>query len=171
VITTNAALPNLPVDLARTPPQELPDKADWLNRRLDEAIARVSQIKHANHGRSGLIKIATVTFSSAITVLLGLDMAGIGSFFNPLALILGGLVTLLNALDPFFNFRALWIEHEAALARFQRIKDQLGFLLAGTEANAAHANELERIYQDYQQVWLDLGQTWVQARRSSDQMG
>ncbi len=158
-----------PVDLGRAPPQELPDKANWLNQRLDEAIARVSRIKHANHQRAGVIKIATLTFSSAITVLLGLDMAGLGSFFNPLALVLGGLVTLLNALDPFFNFRALWIEHEAALARFQRIKDQLGFLLAGTEANAAYANELERIYQDYQQVWLDLGQTWTQARHSSDQ--
>jgi hypothetical protein len=170
VITAHAALPNPAVDLARTPPQELQAKAEWLIQQLDQTIVRITQIKQANHRRSAGVKIATVTFSSAITVLLGLDMAGIGAFFNLLALILGGVVMLLNALDPFFNFRALWIEHEAALARFQRIKDQLGFLLAGAEANPAYANELEHIYQDYQQVWLDLSQTWSQAQRSSDQM-
>jgi hypothetical protein len=52
----------------------------------------------------------------------------------------------------------------------RRHKDQLGFLLAGTEATPATASELERIYHDYQQVWLDLGQTWIQARRGSNQM-
>jgi hypothetical protein len=134
MMAVDGSIPTHPIDLGRMAPQGLPDKANWLNQRLDEAIARASAIKHTNRRRAGAIKIATMTFSSAITVLLGLDMAGLGSFFNPLALVLGGLVTLLNALDPFFNFRALWVEHEAALARFQHIKDQLGFLLAGTEA-------------------------------------
>jgi hypothetical protein len=83
-----------------------------------------------------------------------------------MCIVLGAVLTVLNALEPFFNFRALWVEYETALASFHRLKDELEFYLAGTEPEKLSREKLERLNQEYQQIWANLNRNWIEYRKS-----
>ncbi len=150
---------------------ELQEKADWLNEKIDEAILHAKKLKRTNQKRASYVKIISVLFTGLITILLGLQIEGYAESFKAFAFVLGAFVTVINALEPFFNFRALWIEHEAALANFHRLKDSLEFYLIGLEPEKLEKNELEELNEKYQQIWVDLSRTWIEYRRGEGSSG
>jgi hypothetical protein len=144
-------------------------KADWLAKKIRESIADTRRNKKRNQNRASYIKIAIVFLSSAVTVLLGLQVAGMEQSFQQVAFILGAVVTLLNALEPFFNFRNLWIEHEIALAGFHRLEDKLEFYLVGLGSNALDLDQLEQFHDEYQAIWRNFGKAWISYRRADSE--
>src|ERR1035441_6763155 len=110
-------------------------KAKYIREEVDRSIKHVQHNRTKNQNRASVIKVAIVSFSMLATILLGLQI-GLRSeaYFKQIAFVSGAFVTALTALEPFFNFRALWVEHELALARFYRIKSGLEFYISGTKA-------------------------------------
>lgn len=149
---------------------KLQEKADCLSKQIETAIAHTKENKRKNQRRASYIKIATVLLSGIATVLLGLQIQGYEAAFRSYAFILGALVTVLTALEPFFNFRALWVEHEAALADFHRLKDKFVFYLVGAEPDRLDEKRLEQLHQEYQQIWNRLNRTWIEYRRSEGEL-
>jgi hypothetical protein len=144
-------------------------KAAWLAKKIKESIADTRRNKKRNQNRAAYIKIAIVFLSSAVTVLLGLQVAGMEQSFQKLAFILGAIVTLLNALEPFFNFRNLWIEHEVALAGFHRLEDKLEFYLVGLGPNDLSLDKIEQLHEEYQAIWHNFGKAWISYRRADSE--
>jgi hypothetical protein len=109
--------------------------------------------------------VTTIALSGLATILLGLQIVGFEKYFKEIAFVLGALVTLLNALEPFFNFRALWVEHERAQANFHRLKDKISFYLVGADAEKLSLEKLEDIHDEYQKIWIRLSSAWIEYRR------
>ena len=84
------------------------------------------------------------------------------------AFTLGAIVTVLNALEPFFNFRSLWVEHEEAVYRLYRLQDDFTFYLKGKQPKDLSQEKLEEFNQKYGQIWVDVSRRWLALRRSDD---
>jgi hypothetical protein len=81
------------------------------------------------------------------------------------AFVLTALVTVLNALEPFFNFRALWVEHEAALWKLRRLRNKLEYYTAGKKFENMSIAIINDFQSEYQTIWDDLSQSWINYRK------
>lgn len=141
-------------------------KAKCLQEEIDRALKHTRQQRRKNQKRASAIKLATLLFSAAATILLGLQFSRFEGYFKQIAFVLGAVVTLLNALEPYFNFRALWIEHEQALADFYQIKDDLSFYLGGVKPEDIDAEVLNKFHSQYQATWQQLSKAWIGYRKT-----
>ncbi|MEV5879567.1 DUF4231 domain-containing protein [Streptomyces sp. NPDC052101] len=108
------------------------------------------------------IKILTLALSAASTIILGLQNL---NTWAGLAFALVALGTLLGAVEPFFNWRSRWILMEEAQYRFQRLADDLEYLMASTAAGDLTYAHLGGVFASYQTIWDDLSRTWLEHRR------
>jgi len=99
--------------------------------------------------------------------LLGLKGLRVGETFKNIAFVFSAAVTLLSALEPYFNFRSFWVEHEIAQGRFLGLRADLDFYMAGTESNDRDdkLKKLEELHKEYQTIWNDLNNVWAENRR------
>lgn len=119
--------------------------------------------KKKRFGRSASVtKVATLVLSAASTVILGLQDL---NAWAGLALACVALVTLLGAVEPFFNWRSRWVLMEEAQHRFRRLADDLEYLVASTPADELTFDQLGEVFGRYQTIWDDLSRTWLEHRR------
>lgn len=145
-------------------PSELEQKTQWLSTAIQEGLNRSRKKKKTFKNRAAAIRISTVVLAGAVTVLLGLQIQGLEDRFRMVALILGAIVTVLAALEPFFNFRSLWIEHEEAVYRLYRLQDDFTFYLAGKQPEDLSLEKLDEFTARYGQIWIDLSERWLELR-------
>ncbi|MFJ3877849.1 hypothetical protein ACIPW5_10360 [Streptomyces sp. NPDC090077] len=74
-------------------------------------------------------------------------------------------MTLLGAVEPFFNWRSRSVLMEEAQYRFRRLADDLEYLVASTSPEELTFAQLDEVFGRYQMIWDDLGRTWLEHRR------
>jgi hypothetical protein len=84
-----------------------------------------------------------------------------------MALACTATLTVLNAVDPYFNFRALWIEHEHAKSQFFSLYDRVRFYAEGRRNSDIDLRAVEDFYAEYEDIWENLGEAWDRARRTA----
>jgi len=112
---------------------------------------------------SSALKVLTLLLSAASTIILGLQNL---NFWAGLAFALVALVTLLGAVESFFNWRSRWVLMEETQYRFQRLADDLEYLIASTPADGLTYDRLQPLFDEYQGVWAHLSERWLQERRT-----
>jgi hypothetical protein len=145
-----------------TTPQE---KVDFLKAKVNDALQRARTNRQSNRRKASYIKVFITVLSGAATVLLGLQIPNLEPLFRDIAFIFTALLTVLNALEPFFNFRALWVEHEIALWKFYRLQDKIEYYLAGTTPDLINIDRINGFYNEYQNIWDDLSKSWIGYRK------
>ncbi len=144
---------------------EVRKKTEILLNSINNALSYQSMQKKQNKRRASVIKVSSILLAGSATILLGLQISGYEKYLKEIAFVLGALVTLLNAVEPFFNFRALWIEHEAALAKFYRLKSKIEFYLAGKETDKVNPEVIKQYYTEYDEIWSNSSRAWISHRR------
>ncbi|MFD4130451.1 SLATT domain-containing protein [Streptomyces globisporus] len=104
--------------------------------------------------------------SAASTIILGLQSL---NTWASLAFALVALGTLLGAVEPFFNWRSRWVLMEETQYRFQRLADDLEYLVASTAPEELTYAQLGQIFNRYQIIWDDLSRAWLEHRREPAQ--
>jgi hypothetical protein len=145
-------------------PKELQEKAEWLRNKLVESLENVGRKRNLNQRKATYVKFASIAFSGTATILLGLPVAGLDPLFRSIAFVLGALVTLLTAIEPFFNYRGLWVEHERARYRLHTLQDEFEYYMAGTISEKINAEKLNEFHQKYLDIFIDLSESWLQQR-------
>lgn len=140
-------------------------KIELLQAKVDEAIKKVRDNRRDNRRKASLIKLTATFCSATATILLGLKVPNLESQFKDIAFVLTALITLLSALEPFFNFRALWVEHEIALWKFYRLRDKIDFYLVGNKPEKMSMDEINSFHAEFQTIWDDLSQSWINYRK------
>ncbi|NMF82036.1 SLATT domain-containing protein [Nodosilinea sp. P-1105] len=141
-------------------------KVELLQGYLESSIKDVGRKRKINQQRATSIKVLILCLSGGATVLLGLDIGMHAQLpLKNLAFAFTAIVTVLNALEPFFNYRALWVEHERANASLYQLKDRLNFYVTGKEKTGLDISELEEFYAQYEQIWEMLNQAWIAQRQ------
>ncbi|PSB27071.1 SLATT domain-containing protein [Stenomitos frigidus] len=140
-------------------------KIELLQAKVDDAIKKVRGNRRDNRRKASLIKLTATFCSATATILLGLKVPNLESQLKDIAFVLTALITLLSALEPFFNFRALWVEHEIALWKFHRLRDKIEFYLAGNKPEKMSIDEINGFHAEFQIIWDDLSQSWINYRK------
>jgi hypothetical protein len=141
-------------------------KAEVMTKMIDNSIRHAQHNRHHYRNRASIVRIGTIVASTLVTVFLGLQIAGLEVYFKHIAFVLGAMVTLLNALEPFYNFRALWVEHEQALAGFYSLKNDLDFYLSGVKPEELDVNALDKFRERHGLIWGQLSKSWIEHRKS-----
>ncbi|KRF23787.1 SLATT domain-containing protein [Phycicoccus sp. Soil803] len=107
---------------------------------------------------------AASTLASAVaTVILGL--AELGTWAS-IGFVLSALVTTLNAVEPFFNWRSRWVGAEEALHNWHRIEESLALYVARTPADQVSTEHILEFDDARQRIWDDFSGEWLAARRN-----
>ncbi len=146
-------------------PEERTKKIDRLREHIQYSIENTQGKARSNKRRASFIKLASLVTSALVTVLIGWNSAGLEIWLNNIALAGAATVTLLSALEPFFNYRALWVEHEEAAWRFYAVQDDIEFYLAGKEIADVDDAQLDEYHARIRRIWDELSQRWLSFRR------
>ena len=146
---------------------ELQQKAEWLRKRSTESHDTIESLKHKYRRRASVIKVATVLLSGTATILLGLQIAGFESWFKDIAFVLVSIGTLLAALEPYYNFRALWIITEQTQSMFANLTDDIDYYLAGTEPERLNKESLDDFQRRLNQIWEKISAQWNDQRQGN----
>ncbi|AUG81146.1 hypothetical protein CFP65_6492 [Kitasatospora sp. MMS16-BH015] len=138
------------------------ETAGHLLAKIREGNAYARARKRRFRGASSVLKLVTLGLSAASTVILGLQNL---DFWAGLAFALVAVVTLLGAVEGFFNWRARWVLMEETQYRFQRLADELEYLVVSTPAGELTHDQLRPLFEQYQGVWAQLSDRWLQERR------
>jgi hypothetical protein len=146
-------------------------KLNILREELDCTIKYFVR-KHSNtKRRSNLVKISSICFSAAITVILGLNNAtNTSELFINIALILGSAVTIINTVDAFYGFSSLWIKNTVTLAKLRELRRKIEFYGAGREDEDISEDELSKFLEEFQQILKDDINQWLRIREKVNSM-
>ncbi len=110
------------------------------------------------------IRLLALGLSGTATILLGLsNLSGPAAWGFGLS----ALVTLITALEPFFNFRSRWVSADEALARWHRAEEELTFYVANASVEELSADEVVRFDEMRRDEWARFSQDWLSERRSA----
>ena len=143
----------------------------WLSGLVDSALQRVAEKRHRFQRYATKIQLATILFSGAISLCLGIDLISLQPWLKRVAFTLGVIVTVLNALEPYFNYRALWIAHEEAKYMMHRLRENLDFYLKGLEHEPVDPQKVLDFQRQYQEIWDRVSAEWLARRRQKGGTG
>ena len=112
--------------------------------------------------RASSAKVAGLALAAASTVVLGI--AAIPDR-TAIALPMVAVVTMLSALEPYFNWRSRWVLMEEAQYRLNRIRDEMDYYLVTTPAADLGWDQLQRFFAERQDTWNDVSRRWIEFRK------
>ncbi len=144
------------------------DKLTTLRKELDERIKVFAHKRSRDKNKAFGLKIFAVCFAAAITILLGLKVDdNWANIFKNTALILGALITVLNAVEAFYDHRSLWIRRTMTLARLYALKADLNFYVAGLQDSEMDNKLLVKFMNRYQHILQEDLKAWLKLREGS----
>lgn len=142
------------------------ERLDCLIAELDSLVDRYARecVRHKN--RALALKITSVLLATAITILLGLKFQdnALRVELSNVALVLGGLITVLSAYDAFFDPRSLWVRETVTFARLKDLQRDLRFWAAGLEEAEADLQVLERFKRRLDRILDESLKYWMKIR-------
>lgn len=123
-----------------------------------------SRTKHRSYG----LKIASVAFSALITVLLGVSSGTLETMFKNVTIVLGAGVTIINAIDAFYNYNGLWIKNTLTLSKLMELKREVDFYSSGCKTEDISEERLNKYMNELQQILKDDIKQWLRIRERAN---
>ena len=139
------------------------DVARQVQRQASDGVAWARRRKKRFSRSASAIRVLSLALAVASTVILGLQHL---NFWASVAFSLVAIGTLVNALEPFFNWRSRWILMEEPQYRFHQIEDELEYLLLKTPQSEIKIADLDPFFGRLQEVWKLTSERWLEYRRS-----
>jgi hypothetical protein len=154
-------------ELAQTGGAVKPEvRLDWLKNEVDSLVSRYARECAKHKTRALTLKITSVLLATTITILLGLKFENDARkvLLSNIALVLGGLITVLSAYDAFFDPRSLWVRETVTFARIKDLQRDLRFWAAGLDNEEADAQALERFKRRLDRILDESLRYWMKIR-------
>jgi hypothetical protein len=131
---------------------------DLVSADMEWADSRKARFR----ARASYARVTALVLAATSTVVLGIPAI---PDRTAIALPMVALVTLLSALEPFFNWRSRWVLMEEAQYRLNRIRDEMDYYLVATPAADLDRDHLHRFFTDRQDIWNDVSRKWIEFRK------
>jgi hypothetical protein len=136
-------------------------QAEFLEHLLSMQMKRLQPKRAKNEYAAFALKIISTILAVSITVVLGLNFGVPGhADLSNVALVLGALLSVVSAVDAFFNPKATWVRDTASLHHNLTIRADLEYLKAGQEDEIT-SEQLNKLYDRYHQVMIELDESWL----------
>jgi len=87
------------------------------------------------------------------------------AIFRNLALISGVLVTVVNGLDKFFDYRTAWVKQIVTVRKLSSLYYEIEFYELGLkEKEEADEKKLAEYMRQYQKIWEDIMFQWSEGK-------
>ena len=144
------------------------EKLKVLEKELNDRIKNFRWKRTDDKKKAFALKIFAVMFAGAITVLLGLRVApSVSDVFKNIALALGAIIAVLNAIEAFYDHRSLWIRRTVSLARLYDLERQLKFYVSGTDMADIDEEKLENFMDKFREILKDDLTSWLKMREGA----
>ena len=121
------------------------EQATYLQKEIEANLKIFERRKNKHKSKAFYLKLVIVACSASITTLLGLKDINIANLFINISIILGGIVTILNFVDGFYNHKELWIKDGKAYIDLLELQRDLTFYVIGRDSNSLDNKELEQV--------------------------
>lgn len=140
------------------------EKLKLIEKEIDDRVREFARKRRSDKYWAFGLKVMSVLLAAIITILLGLQVgADLSTSFKNIALVLGALITVLNAYEAFYDYRALWIRRTVTLVNLYKLQRDFRFYKSGTEpgeissaAVAKFKEHLDEIMDRDLRNWLKL---------------
>ncbi len=113
-------------------------------------------------------RLVSLVLSGAATIILGLQNL---TFWAGLGFSMVALTTVINAVEPFFNWRSRWVLAEEAQHGFYRLQEDLEFLVATQQREELKPEDMDKLYVRYRSIWDNFAEKWLESRRRAGNGG
>jgi hypothetical protein len=148
------------------------NKVEFFQDDIKRQLKAYQFYQRDNRRKAFLLKIIATAFGLLTTVLLGLQLSentpeSTTLIIKNVAIVTSALVTFVNAVDAFFNHRALWIRYTTTLSQLDVIKTQLDYLVAGS-GQEPKEKDIDQLFERYRSILDETNSSWAELRKSSD---
>jgi hypothetical protein len=142
-------------------------KLDWLNHELDERINSFAKKRVRDKNVAFGLKILAVCFAATITILLGLKVQDdYARIFQGIALVLSAIITVMNAIEAFYDHRSLWIQRTITLSRLYSLRADLRFTMEGLQDSELDITILRNYMNRYETILEEDMLKWLKMREN-----
>jgi hypothetical protein len=107
------------------------------------------------------VRLGSLVLAAASTVVLGIKAIPAQA---EIALPMVALVTMLGALESFFNWRSRWVLMEEAQYHLNRLRDEMDYYLMVTPSDGLQRDKLDQFFEQQQLIWNDVSRRWIEFR-------
>jgi hypothetical protein len=144
-----------------TPTQRAELLHEWITGAIDYSRRKRGRFRRA----ASLVKIATLTLSAASTIILGVQDL---DFWTGVGFALVATVTVVTAIEPFFNFRSRWVLMEEQQHRFRRLQEDLIMAITRTPTGDVTHELVDEYHDTYREIWKSTAERWLESRNSAE---
>jgi hypothetical protein len=140
-------------------------KLEYLEREIVALQDRNARKREQDKREAIRLRVATVVFSGTITILLGLQVADqVSKILSNVALGLSALITVVSAVEAFYDYRGLWIRRTVLVARLSDLKTSLDFYKLGREKDEIDEEAVNGFLSMFQDIRAEDLRAWLQMR-------
>lgn len=137
-------------------------QVDFLKTQLENAIKSLHNRRMENKRKAFRIQIATTILSAVSTIVLGLKVEGKEEHTRIFALIVSSTITVITAIDAFYNHKRLWLTYADSLNAMYALRYDFDYRLFGTAEITV--DELNRFKDRYQEILNNNNEKWMKMR-------
>jgi len=141
---------------------EYQKQVDFLKNQLEGTIKSLYDRRGDNRKKAFRLQIATTVLSSISTIVLGLKIEGREEHTRIFALIVSSLITVITAIDAFYNHKRLWLTYADSLNAMYSLRYELNYRLSAPAEITA--DELNRFRDRYQLILNANNEKWMKLR-------
>jgi hypothetical protein len=128
---------------------------------VSDDMAWADSRKSRYRGRAATVKVAALVLAALSTVILGIEAI---PGRNQIALPMVAAVTVLGALETFFNWRSRWVVMEETRYRLNHLRDKIDYYLAVTPPDGVEREDLDKFFAEKQLIWSEVNRRWIEFR-------
>lgn len=141
---------------------EYQKQVDFLKSQLENTIHSLYDRRSDNRKKAFRLQIATTILSSVSTIVLGLKIEGKEEHTRIFALIASTLITVITAIDAFYNHKRLWLTYADSLNAMYALRYDLDYRLSAPAEITPE--ELNKFRDRYQLILNANNEKWMKMR-------
>jgi hypothetical protein len=140
--------------------------AEFVRTRFYEDRAYARSRRAVWSARATLLRLVVFGLSAVATIFLGVAAK---DGYATVGFICTALVTVVSALEGFFNWRSRWVAAEWALARWHELEENLAMYVSSRSNGKLDDAAITEFDIQRRIVWAELSHTWISERRGRSQ--
>lgn len=145
---------------------KMDEKIGYFEGELDNLIGIYHKKRLREKNKAFTLKILAVVFAASITILLGINISNelVTNLFRNVALALGAVISVLNAVEAFYDHRSLWINSTITYTRLLELKRDLKLFSTGTDQGDLDPDEFKKMADRLDRILGDDLRSWLKMR-------
>ncbi len=146
------------------------EQLKYLEEKLETDISGIQKRSNKNRNRSALMGVSAIVFGACVTICLGVQINVYQELLKNIALICGVLVTVVNSIDRFFNFRVAWVKQTVTIIKLKTLKSEIELYKLGLqEDEKADEDRISKFLERYKGIWELISGEWSELRTPEKQ--